>query len=836
MAVILFVGTDDETARKLGGALGADVETAPPTAESLARIMDTAPSLAAVVLGPGVNGPIQVAQRICAADPDLGVIVLCGSELRCGDVGQAIRQAPLVGDDVRSVPDEPREDLAGALADAVARTKARRASRHADGARPSERRPGAVRGCADEGYVGQILDNAPLGIVALDGERRVVSWNLAAEHLFGRTEREMLGSTLDPLFIADEEAHWASFGRATPAPRVPLRDTFCMHGAVGRVDVEITMAGTSGRAGAGTLVLLEDVSAREQARREREAALAHVRFLAEASRVLGSSLDLPVTFEIVARLAVPRLGEWCMVDLVETGGWMQRVAVAHADPSKGGLASRFQRRYPPLPRGSELGVAAVLASGEPVVVREITDDLMVRIARDEEHLALTRELSPRTFLSAPMVARGRLVGALTFLFTTSRRTYGEVEVSLARELAERAAVAVENARLYTAAQEAREKAEEASRVKDEFLAVVSHELRTPLTAILGWARTLQSRPRPPEQIARGLASIERNAAAQARIVEDILDMSRIVTGKLRLDLRRVDLVTVARLAIESVAATARAKGVAVELAADAPVFVLGDADRLQQVLWNLLGNALKFTPPGGRVDVLVRSEGTAAEAVVCDTGSGISREFLPFVFDRFRQADASATRAHGGLGLGLSIVRHLVELHGGAVRAESGGATQGATFTITLPRLTDELTGEAPDSCDDPSSQLRLDGTRVLLVDDDDDTREVLVTALRERGAEVSSAGSAEEAMVAIVQAVPDVLVSDLAMPGEDGITLLQRVRALPAPAAQVPALALSAYTGPPDRSRALDAGFHAHLGKPVEMSVLAAAIAKLAANGARAG
>jgi len=827
MARVLLVGVDGDTAR----ALAAGAERVASLSEVEARLATDAPDLDAVVIGASVDAPIQVAQRISTADPDVGVLVLC-DDTGCDEFRKALQMAPLLGDEVRCVAVTAREALAGELAGIALRARARRAHQRTIAAlnkRIAEADPEAPRTRAGE-YVGQLLDHAPIGIVALDARGRVVAWNARADQIFGRSERRMLGTPLDALFEPHERTRWEAFSSPAPLRRAPQRETFRMGGAAGPLDVEILLAGVSARAGsADTLVLLTDVTAREQARRDREAALAHVEFLAEASRLLAASLDLAPTLDIVARLAVPRLGDWCFVDLAEEGGWIDRVAVAHADPSGGELASRMRRRLPPPERGPKLGVAAALARGEPQVVEEVTDELFVQIARDADHLAQIRELAPLSFLGTPMIARGRLIGVLSFVSTASPRAYGPLDLTLARELADRAAVAVDNARNYAAAQEARLQAEEASRVKDEFLAVVSHELRTPLTAILGWARTLVRRPSLPEPLARGLAVIERNAVAQARIVEDILDTSRIVTGKLRLDLRTVDLVDTARLALDALGATATTRDVSVELVAPAPVLVLGDADRLQQVLCNLLGNALKFTPAGGRVEIRVVAHEREARVVVRDTGAGIRPELLPFVFDRFRQGDGSTTRAHGGLGLGLAIVRHLVELHGGSARAESEGPELGATFTVTLPLVRDPReTLAATDAM-----PLRLDGTQVLVVEDDLDTRELLAMALRDRGAEITAVDSAAGAIAALARAVPDVLVSDLAMPDEDGLALLRLVRASAGAAARVPAIALSAYAGPSHQSQALGAGFQTHLAKPVDIDALTTAIAALAARGA---
>jgi PAS domain S-box-containing protein len=362
----------------------------------------------------------------------------------------------------------------------------------------------------------------------------------------------------------------------------------------------------------------------------------------------------------------------------------------------------------------------------------------------------------------------------------------------------------------------------ANHAKEAFLATLSHELRTPLNAMLGWTRLLRLGKLNAAQMARALEIIERNARIQEQLIADILDVSRIVTGKLRLELRPVELGPVVDAALDAVRPAAEAKGVYLTLEREMPATVLGDADRLQQVVWNLLVNAIKFTPPEGRVTVTIDQDGAAARLTVSDTGEGLAPEFLPVIFDRFTQGDASATRPHGGLGLGLSIVRHIVELHGGRVQAFSEGPGQGATFSVQLPiRAIRQLPA--------PQPAQPLHGIRVLVVDDDEDAREVVSMALAQCGAETAAAASAGEALRLLPQFRPHVLVSDIGMPGEDGYSLIRRVRALGATSLRdVPAVALTAYTQPEDQRRALGAGFQKFVPKPVEVHELAAVVRTL--------
>jgi PAS domain S-box-containing protein len=377
-----------------------------------------------------------------------------------------------------------------------------------------------------------------------------------------------------------------------------------------------------------------------------------------------------------------------------------------------------------------------------------------------------------------------------------------------------------------------EEAQELHRIKDEFLATVSHELRTPLQAILGWARLLQETDEGPARRMHGLATIERNARVQARLVDDILDASRLVSGTLRLDWKPVDLAALVRTVGDGFKEPASAKGVGLSLDVPAgPVVVGGDATRLQQIVWNVLSNALKFTPAAHRVDVRLRAEEGQAVLRVADSGIGIDPKFLPHVFDPFRQADSSTTRAHGGLGLGLALVSHLVEMHGGSVEAHSDGSGQGAVFTIRLRLEAQDALAAAPASvAREARVPGRLSGVRVLVVEDEADTRDLLSAALGHSGALVEAAASAEEALDALRRRRPDVLVCDIGMPGEDGYALLARVRDLTAEeGGLVPAVALTAYARADDRSRALAAGYQVHLAKPVDPDELISFVARMA-------
>jgi signal transduction histidine kinase len=409
--------------------------------------------------------------------------------------------------------------------------------------------------------------------------------------------------------------------------------------------------------------------------------------------------------------------------------------------------------------------------------------------------------------------------------------------ALRAEVEERRRIEAERLELLQREQAARSQAESVNRLKDEFLATLSHELRTPLNAILGWSHLLTSGRADAAMVDRAIGVIRNNATAQSQLIEDILDVSRIIGGKLRLNIGRVGLREVIEAALDSIAPAAEAKAITIERDLDDVDTVAGDRDRLQQVVWNLLSNAVKFTPRDGRISVRLHRRDVDMVLTVEDTGIGIPPDFLPYVFDRFSQADGSATRRHGGLGLGMAIVRYLVELHGGSVSADSGGENQGAKFTIVLPArpaVSETERGEgrtgAAATVLAAADLPPVDGISVLLVDDDSDSRNFLSELLVKQGLTVSTAGSADEALEVFDRARPDVLVSDIAMPGEDGYDLIRRVRSLgDEDGGRTPAVALTAYVRAEDQRAALDAGYDRHIRKPVDLSELVTAVAQLA-------
>jgi signal transduction histidine kinase/ActR/RegA family two-component response regulator len=438
---------------------------------------------------------------------------------------------------------------------------------------------------------------------------------------------------------------------------------------------------------------------------------------------------------------------------------------------------------------------------------------------------------------APLIEDEQVIGTITIINDVTER--------VAREDA--------LVRLLESEKNARAEAEAANRAKEEFLATVSHELRTPLNAIMGWVQILKSERFKHDSGGHALETIERNAKAQKKLIDDILDASRIITGKLRLDVRPLNLAAVIAETVETVRPAADAKSIHLDVALDAESgWITGDPNRLQQIVWNLLSNAIKFTPERGRVEVRLQRVDHKIEVTISDTGQGISAEFLPYVFDRFRQANSTTTRRHGGLGLGLAIVRHLVELHGGTVQAASDGEGKGATFTLRLPMIIAHASeeGEAAQRATQGAARTagaatltprqtaadfpKLTDIRVLIVDDETDAREMLHVILSQCGAEVKTAATSREALDVLSAWLPEVLVSDIGMPDEDGYSLINQVRSLePEHGGGIPAVALTGYGGPDDRRRLLSAGYQVHITKPVEVTELANVIARLAGRGA---
>jgi PAS domain S-box-containing protein len=586
----------------------------------------------------------------------------------------------------------------------------------------------------------------------------------------------------------------------------------------------------------GIIGIVQDITERKQERAQLEAEREALETINHVGQMLSAELDLDKLVQALTDAATEitgaHFGSFFYNVLDKQGG-------AYMLYTLSGVPREHFSHFP-MPRATDL--FGPTFRGEGVVrIADVKQD--PRYGKNSPYYGMPEGHLPVTsYLAVPVVSRsGEVIGGL-FFGHPAPEVFTERHERIVAGLAGQAAIAMDNARLYESTRRAREEAETANRLKDEFLATVSHELRTPLNAIFGWARMLRSGKLDAASIAHAVETIERNAKAQEQIIEDILDVSRIITGKIRLDVSPVEIAPVIEAAVDSLRPTAEARGVRFQTVLDTNSnLVLGDAGRLQQIVWNLLSNAIKFTPKGGRIQVSLERINSHIEIHVSDTGQGINKEFLPYVFERFRQADNSTTRKYGGLGLGLAIVRHLVELHGGSVSADSPGEGLGAIFTIRLPlavvreggnqlnqpyasRFHQAIAGDVP-----LEFRGELEGVRVLVVDDEVDARDLLTIILEQCGAEVRAEGSTTQALAALKQWRPDVLVSDIGMPGRDGYELIQEVRSLDASqGGDTPAIALTAYARSEDRLKALRSGFQTHVAKPVEPTELAATIAGL--------
>jgi PAS domain S-box-containing protein len=594
--------------------------------------------------------------------------------------------------------------------------------------------------------------------------------------------------------------------------------------------------------------VIEDITQRKRAEEALREETRVLEILNETGVKLAANLDLQTLVQAVTDAATEltgaQFGSFFYNTIDEDSGEAFMLYTLSGAPRE--AFEKFGK-----PRATALFGPTFRGEGVTRINDVLTD---ARYGRMAPHHGMPKgHLPVRSYLAAPVISRSREVIGGLFFGHSEPAVFNERAERLLVGIAAQAAIAIDNARLFEAAQKAAEdrrklleseraaraQSERANAMKDDFLATLSHELRTPLNAILGWAQVLRRGVRNPADLQQGLETIERNARAQTGLIEDLLDMSRIISGKLRLDIQTLEPVPFIDAAIETVRPAAEAKGVRLEKILDARAGpVLGDTGRLQQVVWNLVSNAVKFTPKGGKVQVILQRVSSHVEISVTDTGMGIRPEFLAHVFERFRQADPSSTRTFGGLGLGLSIVKDLIELHGGSVHVTSRGEGLGATFSVHLPLAVlnaapppvERVHPRAPSARVAVFEHADLSGVRVLVVDDEVDARELIARILRDCDANVATAGGAHEALEILQREGADLLVSDVGMPDIDGYELLRRVRALPNEGTRrIPAVALTAFARSEDRTRALRAGFLVHVAKPVEPSELIATIASVA-------
>ncbi|HEY9861875.1 MAG TPA: PAS domain S-box protein, partial [Candidatus Obscuribacterales bacterium] len=678
-----------------------------------------------------------------------------------------------------------------------------------------------------------LFNTSPIGIALLDSQQRFIAINAALAEINGLTREQHLGHSIPELFGQSDPELVKVFHEIYTTGNPFISPNFAVN-VPGRSDrrpgyynVYYLPTANSNHQVESVLVYVVDVTDRVRLERAQQ-------FLSEASAVLASSLDYQTTLERVAQLTVPELADWCTVHMVEEDGTIDQIAVAHIDSAKLKWADQIREKYS-LNLDDPRGAALTLRTGQSDFIPEISDELLAQAARDPEHLEILRQVGFTSVMTAPLRTQARVTGVISFISAESGRRYTSTDLQLAEDLARRASLAIDNAQLYRAAQRdraasevARSAAEAANRVKDEFLAVLSHELRSPLNPILGWTKMLRSQRLDATKTEQALETIERNAKLQAQLIEDLLDVSRILQGKMSLNVAPVNLAATIQAALETVRLAAEAKHIQIQTTLH-PVSgtVLGETNRLQQIIWNLLANAVKFTPSGGRVEVRLEQVGTYAQLQVQDTGRGISAEFLPHVFDYFRQEDGTTTRHFGGLGLGLAIVRQLTELHGGTVWVESPGPNLGATFTVRLPL--NIIDPAAIPEVEDAENTANLTHVKILVVDDDADMRDLASFILTQAGAQVTTAASAIQALTFLNQSVPDLLLCDIGMPEMDGYSLIRQVRKWsPEQGGTIPAIALTAYAGEINQQQALAAGFQMHISKPVEPEVLIEAISSL--------
>ncbi|PYN97338.1 MAG: hypothetical protein DMD91_18195 [Candidatus Rokuibacteriota bacterium] len=653
-------------------------------------------------------------------------------------------------------------------------------------------------------------------VAVVDGPLRRSLWSVAGAGflvtLAGAVAAMLVGRRIArPLVTLSAAAEALGRGESPRVPHTPVVEIDQVGGAFGVAAARRRMAEDALRASEAQFRAM----AHEAESRRREAEV-----IAQLSRTINASLNPDTVLQDVADAA----HELLACDLTRIALWDEtREAMVYRYTVGTRYTAYADMRLRP---GKGL-VGAVVMTGQPIR----TDDVFEDPRSSQDYFVMARADGIVSAMVVPIRVRSRIEGVMYFGHR-SRRPFTEQDELIGVRLAEHAGVALQNAELYQREQRARAGAETANRSKDEFLAILSHELRTPLQSMLGWVRLLRRGVLDARAGEKALETLDRNTQAQARIIDDLLDISRIIAGKLEIDLRPMNLMAVIDTAVESVRPAANAKDITIATTMDAAAAeVAGDPQRLQQVLSNLLSNALKFTPSRGAIDVRLERHEDCARIAVRDTGVGIPNDVLPYIFDRFRQADSSSTRAHGGLGLGLAIVRHLVELHHGRVRAESAGAARGATFLMELPLLgkgRDAERGLTRRREADRIDSLSLVGLRIVVVDDDADTRGLLAVALRSHGAEVQAAASAPEAIDAALEMPADALISDISMPGEDGYALIRKLRAGEGASGRIPAVALTALVRTEDQERALAAGFQRYLAKPVDPAELASIVRAL--------
>jgi PAS domain S-box-containing protein len=662
-----------------------------------------------------------------------------------------------------------------------------------------------------------IVESSEDAIVGKTLDSTILSWNTAAERLFGYTAEEAVGRSVTILIPAErQDEEDFIMERLRRGERIEHYETVRIAKDGRLLDVSLTISPIRDRSGriVGAAKIARDVTARRWAEQA-------TRFLADASAALAELTDYRSTLQKVAELAVPLFADWCAVDVLEADGAIRRLALTHADAAKRRLADELRARYPPQPADSGSAMK-VLRTGESEWRQSVPDSLLEDAARDGDHLALLRQLGLRCYFSVPLRSRTRTLGVLTCAMAGSGRTYSASDLAIAEDLAHRAVIAIENASLLATLQEADSR-------KDEFLAMLAHELRNPLAPIRNAVQIFRGKAPATPELRWATEVIERQVHQMTRLVDDLLDVSRITRGKIELRKERVELAAVIDSAVEASRPLIEKWGheLTVEVP-PLPIHVEADPTRLAQVVSNLLNNAAKYTDQGGSIGLTAEQQGDDAVIRVKDTGAGIPSEMLHRIFDMFTQVDHTLERSEGGLGIGLTLVQQLVEMHGGAVEARSAGLGQGSEFVVRLP-----VAGEAERSRTAAGETLLASAAcRILVVDDNRDAADSLGMLLRMIGNEVHTAYDGLEAVGAAATFQPDVIVLDIGLPKLNGYEAARQIRAQPGGAGRV-LIALTGWGQEEDRLRSREAGFDHHITKPVEFSILKKLLAQVTASAA---
>lgn len=799
MASLLHIHRGVRPAAVVESLSGAGVEIVDAFPDDSFPVADVA------VIGPDVENPLRVARAVHQAAPQAHIVFVT-DEASEGRVRRELLVAPRIGRHWSLTRSDSTEAAAETVRNALQSATQRRQHRTTIGRinmRFVEHEP-APRAVVSDHFFATVLEQLSDGVVMVGADGRVLAANEAATQIFG--SKLLRGASFDSVLPPGGERLAELIGRVDDDLTSEL--TLASGEESRIVEVRLTKVRSEFHEPAGTAILARDVTQRRLAARRQH-------LVAEATVALSSTLDLDAAMQRLAEFVASTLDATVGIDIVEDETFRRRGAAVAGRPE----LTETLRRYAP---GNDAHPGReAFRQGKYIVRNDCDDEAIRRVAVDDAHLELIHSLNVRSFAAFPLYAGAQVIGSFAL---GRRQPFRQPDIDLLRELADVTARSVQNIWLYHAA-------EQANRAKEEFLATLSHELRTPMTSVLGWIQMLRDDTLDRQLFREGLQAMEQSARVQAQLIDDLLDLSRIEMGKLHLQMQTVDLCHLVRAAVDTIRPSAGVKNIRLDIDTGPETFVIGDANRLQQVVWNLLSNAVKFTERGGAVKVTVRREGADVSLTVTDNGRGIEPEFLPHVFDRFRQSESTATRRYGGLGLGLAIVRQIVDLHGGAVTARSEGLGRGASFTVCLP-IGALRVGETEEAGPATEVQTTLQGISVLLVEDDASSAVMLRTALQRSGAKVRCERSVPAALEALRDEIPDVLVSDLAMPNEDGFELIREVRnTLRIPVERLPAIALSAFSDTPTRVRVLGAGFQQFLQKPVDLDVLTDAVAALAAR-----